>query len=81
MGTTATTAALNIRRATPNDAAVCGRICFEAFRTVNTQHGFPPDLPVPEVGAQLLGWMFSHASFYCVVAEEQGKIIGSNCLD
>src|SRR5256714_14182184 len=25
--------------------------------------------------------MFSHPSFFCVVAEQNGKIIGSNCLD
>jgi hypothetical protein len=25
--------------------------------------------------------MFSHPGFYCVVAEQGGKIIGSNCLD
>ena len=25
--------------------------------------------------------MFSHPSFFCVVAEQDGKIIGSNCLD
>ena len=25
---------LNIRRATPADAEVCGRICFEAFGTL-----------------------------------------------
>jgi len=25
--------------------------------------------------------MFSHPSFFCVVAEQDGKVIGSNCLD
>jgi len=25
--------------------------------------------------------MFSHPSFFCVVAEQGGKVIGSNCLD
>jgi len=25
--------------------------------------------------------LFSHAGFYCVVAEQDGRIIGSNCLD
>jgi hypothetical protein len=25
--------------------------------------------------------MFSHPSFYCVVAELDGRIVGSNCLD
>jgi hypothetical protein len=25
--------------------------------------------------------MFSHPGFYCVVAESEGRIVGSNCLD
>jgi N-acetylglutamate synthase-like GNAT family acetyltransferase len=25
--------------------------------------------------------MFSHPSFFCVVAEHDGKVVGSNCLD
>ena len=25
--------------------------------------------------------MFSHPSFFCVVAEQNGKVVGSNCLD
>ena len=29
----------------------------------------------------MLSVMFSHPGFFCVVAERQGKIIGSNCLD
>ena len=29
----------------------------------------------------MLSTMFSHPSFFCVVAEQDGKIIGSNCLD
>jgi len=59
----------------------CGAICYEAFATVNGQHGYPPDLPAPEAGVGLLGMMFSHPGYYCVVAEADGRIIGSNCLD
>jgi len=73
--------AVVIRRVTPEDAAVCGRIGFEAFATLANKHNFPPDFPTPEHAAQVLSMMFSHPSFFCVVAEQQGKIIGSNCLD
>ena len=75
------TAVVLIRRATPEDADTCGRICYEAFAAINRQHGFPPDFPSPEVGIGLLGMLFSHPSFYCVVAEMDGRIVGSNCLD
>jgi len=70
-----------IRRARPEDAEVCGNICYQAFKTINDFHNFPPDLPVPEIGVQLLSWMFANPDFYCVVAHSGGKIIGSNCLD
>jgi predicted N-acetyltransferase YhbS len=73
--------AVVIRRATPDDAAVCGRICFDAFGTLATKHNFPRDFPAPEIPIHVLSTMFSHPSFFCVVAERDGKIIGSNCLD
>jgi predicted N-acetyltransferase YhbS len=72
---------LVIRRATPADAEVCGRICFEAFATFAEKHNFPCDFPAPEIPIHVLSTMFSHPSFFCVVAEQDGKIIGSNCLD
>jgi len=73
--------AVKIRRAVPDDAEVCGPICYEAFRTINEAHGFPPDLPSAERGVGLLKWLFSSPEFYCVVAEADGKIVGSNCMD
>lgn len=73
--------AIAIRQARPADAAECGRICYEAFREINTRHNFPPDLPAPEIAEGLLSNMFSHPSIYCVVAELDGRIVGSNCLD
>jgi GNAT superfamily N-acetyltransferase len=75
------TQAVHIRRATPGDAAVCGKICYEAFHRISTDHCFPPDVPSIEVGQHILSMMFSHSGFYCVVAEADGRIAGSNCLD
>jgi predicted N-acetyltransferase YhbS len=70
-----------IRTATPNDSLVAGKICFDAFSTINAAHGFPCDLPGPEAAAGLLSMMFSNPGLYCVVAEYDGRIVGSNCLD
>jgi predicted N-acetyltransferase YhbS len=70
--------AVVIRRATPADARVCGRICFEAFGALAKRHNFPNDFPLP---GHVLWTMFSQPSFFCVVAEQDGKIIGCNCLD
>ncbi len=48
-----------IRPATPNDAAVCGQICYDAFSTLNAAHNFPADFPTPEVAIGLMTWLFS----------------------
>ena len=75
------TSPIAVRKAKPEDAPVCGRICYEAFTKISTEHGFPPDFPSVEVAAGVLSMMFSHPGFYCVVAESGGQILGSNCLD
>jgi GNAT superfamily N-acetyltransferase len=72
---------LTIRQATPADAAVAGKICFEAFYAINSAHNFPADIPDAETATGFCNILFGHPGFYCVVAEEDGRIIGSNCLD
>jgi GNAT superfamily N-acetyltransferase len=72
---------VTIRRAKPEDAPACGQICYEAFTSLNLAYNFPPDLPEPGAALGLLSMMFSHPGFYCVVAELDGRIAGSNCLD
>jgi GNAT superfamily N-acetyltransferase len=76
-----TTAALSVRRAAPADAAIAGPICYEAFSAIGAHHNFAPDLPSPDVATKVLSSMFAHPGFYCVVAEENGRIVGSNCQD
>jgi len=72
---------VTIRVATPADASACGQICFQAFSAISTAHGFPPDIPSPEHATGLLTMMFTSPGFYCVAAENQGRVVGSNCLD
>jgi GNAT superfamily N-acetyltransferase len=72
---------VTVRVAKLEDAPVCGQICYDAFHKISTEHNFPPDFPSPEVGTAVLGMMFSHPGFYCVVAELGGRLVGSNCLD
>ena len=70
-----------VRTATPEDRLAAGPICFNAFSTISAAHGFPCDLPHAEAAIGLLSMMFSSPGFYCVVAEHDGRIVGSNCLD
>jgi GNAT superfamily N-acetyltransferase len=72
---------VTIRVATADDAAICGKICFDAFTAISTAHNFPPDLPAVEAGIGVLSALFSTPGFYCVVAEVGGRLVGSNCLD
>ncbi|GAC1355656.1 MAG: hypothetical protein NVSMB3_01060 [Acidobacteriaceae bacterium] len=72
---------VSIRLATPADAVLCGRICYDAFSAISSAHGFPPDFPTPEIATGLLSMMFSTPGLFCVVAEADGRIVGSNVLD
>lgn len=70
-----------LRCGTAADAAACGVICYEAFKSVCTAHNFPPDFPSADVAGGLMSMLLSHPGFYSVVAESDGRIVGSNFLD
>jgi GNAT superfamily N-acetyltransferase len=72
---------LVIRRATSEDARACGLICYDAFWAISAAHNFPCDLPGPEAAIGLMSSMFSAPDCYAIVAEWEGRLIGSNCLD
>ena len=70
-----------LRPGTPRDAAVCGPICFEAFKAIDDDHNFPWDFPSAAVATDVLAMLLSNPGFYSVVAEKDGNVIGSNFLD
>jgi len=72
---------LKLRSGTPADGEVCGRICYNAFKTISEAHGFAPDFPAPEMAIDVLARMLANPKFYSVVAEIDGRIVGSNFLD
>ncbi|MCG3147646.1 MAG: hypothetical protein PCFJNLEI_01086 [Verrucomicrobiae bacterium] len=72
---------ITLRTGRPADAPACGLICFEAFKTINQNHNFPIDIPSVEIATGFLQWMLEDSRFFVVVAELDGKIIGSNFLD
>jgi GNAT superfamily N-acetyltransferase len=72
---------IRIRKGTPADAEICGRICYEAFKTISEAHGFPSDFPAPDAPIGMLTWMLAHPKFHGVVAEIDGRVVGSNFLD
>jgi GNAT superfamily N-acetyltransferase len=81
VSTPASAQSLHLRRATAADAAECGRICYHAFADIADAHHFPREIPSLEQATGFLGVLFQHPGFFCVVAERERRIVGSNCLD
>lgn len=70
-----------LRPGTREDAAACGLIDFEAFKSISSQHNFPWDFPSVEIATAVVTMMLSNPGFYSVVAEIEGRVVGSNFLD
>jgi GNAT superfamily N-acetyltransferase len=71
---------LMLRAGRSEDAETCGLICYEAFKAIADEHNFPPDFPSPEVSGGLLTSLLSRGDIYRVVAEVDGRVVGSNFL-
>jgi predicted N-acetyltransferase YhbS len=71
---------IQIRLMKQEDLETCGRICYEAFKSISERHGFPPDFPSAEVAAGLLSYLLSRDEIYAVVAQVDGRVVGSNFL-
>lgn len=71
---------IEIRSMKREDVETCGRICYEAFKSIAERHNFPPDFPSPEAAAGLLSQLLSRDDIYSVVAEADGRVVGSNFL-
>ena len=72
---------VTLRPGTREDAPRCGAICYDAFKAIAAQHNFPPDFPSPAAAVEVLSMLLGHPGFYGVVAEMDGRIVGSNFLD
>lgn len=72
---------VTIRSANPSDALDCGRICFESFAAIADRHCFPRDFASLEEATGLITSLIDSEFFFGVVAERDGKVIGSNFLD
>jgi GNAT superfamily N-acetyltransferase len=72
---------VKLRPPTADDAETCGRIIYEAFRTIATRHNFPPDFPSAETGVGIAVHFIANPAIYGVLAEKAGRVVGSNFLD
>lgn len=71
---------ITIREFAAADTEACSRIAYEAFLDVAQRHQSRPDFPSLEFANLVLESFLSSPSTYGVVAEEEGRIVGSNFL-
>ena len=69
-----------LRPATADDVPVCGRICYEAFGAIAREHRFPVDWHSEEVAVSVIAARLARRLSYGVVAEVDGRIVGSAFL-
>ena len=62
------------------DVETCGRICHAAFGDIAARHNFRPDFQDDETAIQLMQALCENPRMFSVVAEDDGKVIGSNFL-
>ena len=71
---------ITLREVRSDDVPKLGRICYDAFAAIANAHSFPPDFPTPDVATAVVGSMIGVPGTYGVVAEDGGRIIGSNFI-
>jgi predicted N-acetyltransferase YhbS len=79
--TSTTAPAVALREVQPADTETCAQILFEAFGQIHDYHRFPRDFPSMEAATGMLSAWVPHPHVWGVVAEIDGRIVGSNFLD
>jgi GNAT superfamily N-acetyltransferase len=72
---------LELREIRDADRDDCARIVYEAFKAIADRHGFPPDFESVDAAGQLIEAWLGHPDVWGVVAERDGRVIGSNFLE
>ena len=70
-----------LRPIEPADRDAAARILYEAFAGIHDRHRFPRDFPTLEAATELVASFVAHPGIWGVVAEREGRIVGSNFLD
>ncbi len=72
---------VTLRNADPADIPECGRILYEAFASLADRHGFPHDFPSVAAATGSMRALVTNPGFHGVVAEADGRVVGSSFLD
>jgi GNAT superfamily N-acetyltransferase len=68
---------LMIRPIEQNDAESCGKIGYQAHKTISSVQGYPSEQPSEEFGIGLIRRLLGNPNSWGVLAERQGKTLGS----
>jgi hypothetical protein len=66
-----------IRPIEQNDVERCGRIGYQAHKTISSAHGYPSEQPSEEFGIGLIRSLLDNPNSWGILAERQGTILGS----
>lgn len=66
-----------IRPIERNDVVSCGKIGYEAHEAISSAHGYPSEQPSEEFGISLIKRLLDNPNSWGVLAERQGKTLGS----
>ena len=72
---------ITIRSIQNTDSEACGRIGYEAHRSVAAEHGYPSEQPSAEFATGLINMKINDPNAWGAVAESEGRVIGSIFLN
>ena len=68
---------LSIRPITQEDSEICGKIGFEAHKAISSAHGYPSEQPSVDFAVGLIRMLLDMPTSWGVLAEGDGKVLGS----
>lgn len=74
-------AGIELRPIEPEDRDEAARIVYEAFAGIHDRHRFARDFPTLDAALELTNGFIAHPSIHGVVAEIEGRVVGSNFID
>jgi GNAT superfamily N-acetyltransferase len=72
---------VTLREAKPGDVEALAQIVFDAFGSIHDHHRFQRDFPTIDAAMGMMSAWIPHPQVWGVVAEADGRIVGSNFLD
>lgn len=73
--------AVELRPPVDTDVEACGRVIYDAFKSIADRHGFPPAISSIEVGTRFARLFLGLPAIWTRIAESEGRVVGLIFLD